>query len=138
MDSLKKHWRIVHKWSATGRRGGSRAASSFHVSLQKQADAWKLVCCQRFFHTGRHTSYFTVLSERRVEDSDARQRDANPDSIAASVLQDLAIIEQDQEKRGNIASEEKSEKETSPWLQLTRWLSYLNGHCLSKIPDGIQ
>lgn len=45
MDSLKKHWRTVHKWSATGRRGGSRAASSLHVSLQKQADAWKPVCC---------------------------------------------------------------------------------------------
>jgi hypothetical protein len=46
------------------------------------------------------------------------------------VLQDLATIERDQEKRGHIASEEISEKETSPWLQLTRWLSYLHGHCL--------
>jgi hypothetical protein len=64
MDSLKKHWRTVHKWTATGRRGESRAAASLHVSLQKQADAWKPVRCQRFFHTGRHTSYFTVLSER--------------------------------------------------------------------------
>jgi len=35
------------------------------------------------------------------------------------VLQELARIEQDQQKRGNIASEETSEKETSPWLQLT-------------------
>jgi hypothetical protein len=61
MDSLKKHWRAVHKWTATGRRG---AAASLHVSLQKQANAWKAVRCQRFFHTGRHTSYFTVLSER--------------------------------------------------------------------------
>jgi hypothetical protein len=46
------------------------------------------------------------------------------------VPQDLATIEQDQQKRGNVASEETSEKETSPWLQLTRWLSYLHGHCL--------
>ena len=77
-------------------------------------DAWKPVLCQRFFHIGRHTSYFTVLSERRLEDSDPRRRVAHSDSIAASVLQDLATIEQDQEKRGNIASEETSEKETSP------------------------
>ena len=46
------------------------------------------------------------------------------------MLQDLATVEQDQEKRGNIASEETSGKETSPWLHLTRWLSYLHGHCL--------
>jgi hypothetical protein len=46
------------------------------------------------------------------------------------VLQDLATIEQDQEKRGNIASEETSGKDTSPWLHLTRWLSYLRGSCL--------
>jgi hypothetical protein len=120
MDNLKKHWRAVHNWTATGRWGGSRAAASLHVSFQKQADAWKPVCCQRFFHTGRHTSYFAVLSQRRTGGSDARQRVAIPDSIAASVLQDLAAIKQEQEKRGNIASEETSDEETSPWLQPTR------------------
>ena len=71
-----------------------------------------------------------MLSERRLDDSEPQRRAATPNSIAASVLQDLAIIERDQEKRGNIVSEETSEKETSPWLQLTRWLSYLHGHCL--------
>lgn len=60
-----------------------------------------------------------MLSQRRAEGSDALQRVANSDSIAASVLQDLATIERDQEKRDNIVSEETSEKETSPWLQLT-------------------
>lgn len=60
-----------------------------------------------------------MLSQRRAEGSDAIQRVANSDLIAASVLQDLATIERDQEKRGNIVSEETSEKETSPWLQLT-------------------
>jgi hypothetical protein len=97
MNSLKRHWRAVHKWSATGRRGGSREAASLHVSLQRQTDAWKPVVCQRFFHTGRHTSYFTVLSEGRLEDRDPEQVAAKPNSIAASVLKDLATIEQDQE-----------------------------------------
>jgi hypothetical protein len=58
-----------------------------------------------------------------LDDSEPQQRAAIPSSIAASVSQDLATIEQDQEKQGNIVSEETSEKETSPWLQLTRWLS---------------
>jgi hypothetical protein len=74
-----------------------------------------------------------VLSEGQLEDRDPQQRAAKPNSIAALVLQDLATIEQDQQKRGNIASEETSEKETSPWLQLTRWLSYLHSHCLLDI-----
>ena len=55
-----------------------------------------------------------MLSEKRLEDSDPRRRVANPDSIAALVLQDLATIEQEQEKRGHIVSEETSDKETSP------------------------
>jgi hypothetical protein len=93
IDSLKKHCRAVYNQTATERRCGSKAMASHHISLQKQADAWKPVCCQRFFHTGRHTSCFTVFSERRLEDSDPQRRAANHDSMAASVL--LATIEQD-------------------------------------------
>jgi hypothetical protein len=39
-----------------------------------------------------------------------------PGSIAASMLLDLVTVEQDQEQRGNIVSEETSKKETSSWL----------------------
>jgi hypothetical protein len=39
--------------------------------------------------------------------------------IAASVLRDLATIGQNQEQQGNIASEETSERDTAPSLQLT-------------------
>jgi len=118
MHSLKRHWRTVNKWTATGRRGESRAAASLHVSLQKHADAWKPIRCQRFFYTGRYTSYIIVLSEKRVEDNHPQYRTANPRSIAASVLRDLATIDQDQEQQGNIASEETSERDTALWLQL--------------------
>ena len=114
----KKHWWTVHKWTATGRRSGSRAAASLHVSLQKQADTRKPIRCQRFFYTGRYTSYLIVLSEKRVEDNDPQCRTANQGSIAASVLRDLATIEQNQEQQGNIASEETSERDTALWLQL--------------------
>ena len=106
MDSLKKRWRTVHKWTATGRRGVSRAAASLHVSLEKQADAWKPNRCQRFFYTGRYTSYLTVLSEMRLEEGDPQCRTADPGSIAASMLRDLVTVEEDQEQRGNIVREE--------------------------------
>ena len=118
MHSLKKRWRTVHKWTATGRRSGSSAAASLHVSLQKQAHTRKPIRCQRFFYTGRYTSYLIVLSEKRVEDNDPQCRTANQGSIAASVLRDLATIEQNQEQQGNIASEETSERDTALWLQL--------------------
>jgi len=95
-------------------KGQVRAAASLHVSLQKHADAWKPIRCQRFFYTGRYTSYFIVLSEKRVEDNDPQCRTANPGSIAASVSRDLATIEQNQEQQGNIASEETSKRDTAP------------------------
>ena len=54
------------------------------------------------------------------------------------MLQDLVVIEQDQENRGNIASGETNNKKTSPWLQLTLWLPYLQGHCLLDIIERVR
>jgi hypothetical protein len=54
------------------------------------------------------------------------------------VLQDLAAIERDQENRGNIASGETNDKKTSPWLQLTLWLSYLQDRCLLDIIERVR
>lgn len=129
IDSLRRHWREAHKWSATGKRGGSRTAISLQVSIQKQADAWRSVRCQRFFHTGHHTSYFMIHSDSQLQHNDSRHQSPESGSMAASVLRNFAALERDQEKQGNVSCQETSRKETSPWLQLTRWLSYLHGHC---------
>lgn len=71
-----------------------------------------------------------VHSEKGPENNASRCEASQPESIISSVLQDLAALERDQEKQNTVACDEHSAKETSPWLQLTRWLSYLNGHCL--------
>lgn len=126
IGSLSKHWQLAHSWSVTGKRGGARTALSLQGSAQKRADVWRPVHCQRFFHTGRHTSHFIVHPENRGENNASRCETSQPESIISAVLQDLAALERDQEKQSNVACDENSAKETSPWLQLTRWLSYLH------------
>jgi len=67
-----------------------------------------------------------VHPENRGENNASRCEASQPESIISAVLQDLAALERDQEKQSNVACDENSAKETSPWLQLTRWLSYLH------------
>ena len=93
--SLGRHWQVAHNWSVTGKRGGARTALSLQGSAQKRADAWRPVRCQRFFHTGRHTSYSMVHSEREHETNASQCKTSQPESIASSVLQDLAALERD-------------------------------------------
>jgi hypothetical protein len=99
----------VHEWNVTGKRGGSRAATSPQLFLQRQPDEWRSVHCQRFFYSERHTSYFVVLNDNQAEWSDSSQSESvGAGSIAASVLQDLVILERVQEERANVVCEETS------------------------------
>jgi len=93
--SLSKRRQVAHNWSVTGKRGGARTALLLQGSAQKRADAWRPVRCQRFFHTGRHTSYSMVHSEREHETNASQCKTSQPESIASSVLQDLAALERD-------------------------------------------
>jgi hypothetical protein len=110
IGGLKSHWRRQHGWSAFGPRGGSRTPASLEVPLQKQADAWRPVCCQRLFRVGPYSRYFAVLLE---DEPGCNDHGTGPDSIATSVLQNLAILERKQEERGNVVSETLSASEAS-------------------------
>lgn len=109
-DSLRRHWRAAHEWSATGKRGGLRTAFSLQVSVQKQADAWRSVRCQPFFHTGHYISYFMIYCDSQVRHSVTRHQSPESGSMAACVLRNLVALERDQEKQGNVACEETSRK----------------------------
>lgn len=52
------------------------------------------------------------------------------DPIANAILQDLAILEQDQSHDARECQAASSAMRVSPWLQLTRWAAYLCGRDL--------
>ena len=46
-------------------------------------------------------------------------------------MSELQELENKQQHAGSVFVATSSAKEVSPWLQLTRWLAYLDGHALS-------
>jgi hypothetical protein len=59
--------------------------------------------------------------------------ESGPCAFTPTVLQDLAMLRQAEHERAEVVCETSSTKEVSPWLQLTRWSSYLNGHHMPSI-----
>ncbi|KAI7722752.1 hypothetical protein KC353_g226 [Hortaea werneckii] len=127
LKTLKKHWRDVHSWKVVGTRGGSRTKAAQEALAQRQANAWKPVHCQSFFATGQHAGYVVVLLPQPEESKVSQRPEPGPDAFATAILQDLTVLEQAEHERAEVVCDTSSTKEVSPWLQLTRWSSYLCG-----------
>jgi hypothetical protein len=125
MKSLKEHWRGVHQWKLQPTRGGSGFAQKEIVARQL-AKAMRHVRCQRFFLHGQHSSYFVVYTS----DLTISMSTVSSMSIAAEVRSELAALEEQKRRHGQIMHDSASAKEVSPWLQLTRWPRYLKGYPL--------
>lgn len=93
------------------------------------------VRCQRFFCHGPHAYYFEVRGEAlQDEREDGPLSEAQLPSLADTVLQDLAAREEAQRRGDEWLHDLPSAKEPSPWLQLTRWPAYLQGHLSRAMP----
>jgi hypothetical protein len=126
MKSLKEHWRGRHQWKLQLTRGGSGFAQKEIVAKQL-AKAMRDVRCQRFFLHGQHSGYFEVYTS----DLTISMSTVSSVSIAAEVRSELATLEEQRRKHGQVMHDSASAKEVSPWLQLTRWPRYLKGYPLS-------
>jgi uncharacterized C2H2 Zn-finger protein len=66
--SLKKHWRIDHGWSASGRQG--QPSQTRQKSMQAQIEkAYQQVHCQRLFNSRHGSQYFEVQAPSRKKES---------------------------------------------------------------------
>ena len=74
-----------------------------------------------------------VLVPQPEENLALQRPEPGPYAFATAVLQDLAMLEQAEHERAEVVCETSSTKEVSPWLQLTRWSSYLNGHHMPSV-----
>ena len=126
IDGMKAHWRTAHQWSA-GARGRPSSRLQKEKCAQRQSEALRPVRCQRFFSHGSHAQYFEVLAPM-VTPMEEEPLASAGGSLSTAVLQQLAVIEEQQTSRSQIIEVPQSTKEVSPWLELTRWPSYLRGH----------
>ncbi|KAK1809579.1 hypothetical protein LTR12_016055 [Friedmanniomyces endolithicus] len=128
--SMRNHWRQAHRWNVSHYRGqlGHTEKEEYR---QRRADALSSVCCQRLFPAGKNSGYFEVS----LGDTEASQAEAEgePTSLASIVRGELAVLEEAQHERAQVFRAFESAKEVSPWLELTRWPEYLEGHRLRDV-----
>ena len=128
IKSLKKHWSIIHKWTAGKGRSGSGVQRSSDV-VARQASALKEVSCQRLFVTGLLSRYIEVPTATKEMAELAEEKEDKH----ASTLDELRGLREEQRQQSEIVTAVSSAKEVSPWLQFTRWPLYLQGHRLSEV-----
>lgn len=128
--ALKTHWQKVHSWSPCGTRGGCPRAQE-----RKGKERWEQACrrvlCQRFFHNGPHSGYFQVRHQGSQPDGAA----AGEESTAAMIMRELRELEAEQDVRAGVLHGATSDKEVSPWLEMTRWPVYLAGKTLRSVAE---
>lgn len=136
LSSMQKHHRRTHP---SGKKPG-RPSACAQLSLS-DASRWKSTRCQRFFVQGPQSTYFCV-SERSAIDQQSTSRQPPirpPDQSSVGnemldlVLAELAAAEKQLELTADVISNNQSKTEISPWLEMTRWPRYLQGHKLSQV-----
>ncbi|GAB7336608.1 hypothetical protein MBLNU13_g10306t2 [Cladosporium sp. NU13] len=120
---LRKHWKDEHGFSLCEVLGGSGAAKKEMIAERLQFSVRRPIPCQRLFASRHGSQYFEVYLDTARPTVDTTRRGSAKDAI----LSELASLEKTQQLTGRTFVATSSSKEISPWLQLTRWLGYLDG-----------
>lgn len=130
---LAKHFNDCH---AEDKRAPGRPPKAAAVT----APRWKEVSCQRLFVHGPKSGYFTVVSPTEVaEEEEAQRRQAmaaelrEADFIRAQVNEALAKRDQETTGLDDVILDNAAPTEVSPWLEMTRWPKYLQGHSFAEV-----
>jgi len=130
---FRKHWKDEHNWTLCTGLGGSGASKRETVAERLQLGVRRPVLCQRLFSAGRDSHFFEVQVDVPIDAQRPTTNDShNPTTSAKeAMMSELQELENKQQHAGSVFVATSSAKEVSPWLQLTRWLAYLDGHALS-------
>lgn len=131
---IVKHLREAHN---IVRRGPGRPT----IASRRLPPNWTTVSCQRFFVSGHQSIYFEVISPEEAQQRRAKAKRANSPSNPGFVLAEADLVHaelfgqlHDRRRQIEAATEivrkEVDRTEVSPWLELTRWPKYLDGHSL--------
>lgn len=130
---LAKHFNDLHD-------GHKRASGRQPKATTVAAPQWKQVSCQRLFLGGTKSGYFAVISPTKaVEEEEAWRRQATVaqllevDFIRAQIDEALAKSNQERKEVENVILDNTAPTEVSPWLEMTRWPKYLQGHSFAEV-----
>ncbi len=131
---IVRHLREAHN---IARRGPGRSS----IASRRLPPDWTTVSCQRFFVAGHQSIYFEVISPEEAKQRRAKAKRVNGPLNPGLVLAEADLVHaelfgqlHDRRQEIEAATEVRREvdrTEVSPWLELTRWSKYLDGHSLS-------
>lgn len=131
--TVEKHFRDEHVElkRPRGRQPKATAAT---------APQWKQVSCQRLFVGGSKSQFFTVISPDEVQQGEEAQRRQDlaarlpeADYILSQVDEVLGQSNQEMNELENLILDDAATTEVSPWLEMTRWPKYLQGHSFNEV-----
>jgi hypothetical protein len=137
---IGRHLRTEH---GIVRRGPGRPS----LTSQDKCQDWTDVTCQRLFGSRDQSTYFAVYSPSETKarkalegkadvDSGSASHDVQPaitEVVRAELFGQLMIHREQNRAKSSIVAKEIDKTEVSPWLELTRWATYLGGHSLSAV-----
>jgi superfamily II DNA helicase RecQ len=125
-ESIRKHWREAHGWSAARKRGRPSRIQAQGVQAQVQ-EGCRQVYCQRFFTSRNGSQYFEVKPPVEDQGYSPEPVPVNSEVAWARVGKQMADAWENIKKRAHTTIENGEKDEVNPWLQRTGWLPYLIG-----------
>jgi hypothetical protein len=129
----EKHFRTQYTELKRVKGRPSRAAAA-------TAPQWHQVSCQRLFVRGTRSQFFAVISPAEAkEDEDMKRRQRMAANLSKAEYIRTQIDEAlEQGNQETIVLEDRildnaALTEVSPWLEMTRWPKYLQGHSFAEV-----
>jgi hypothetical protein len=123
--SLKKHWRIDHRWSASSKRG--RQSQTKQKSIQAQIEkGYRLVHCQQLFGS-RHGSQYFEMQPPSQDQEGLSTMPTDSSTAWVHVGEQMAKAWENIKKQANKTIQEGERDEVNPWVERIQWLPYLVG-----------
>ena len=117
IKTIKKHWRVVHGWSASSRQGRLSQIRQKSVQMQME-DAYQLVHCQRLFGSRHGSQYFEVLPPN--DNDDAAVVPVDGEAAWARVGAEMAKAWERVERQATSTIQAGECDEVNPWVERTQ------------------
>jgi hypothetical protein len=125
-ESIRRHWREVHGWSAGKKQGRPSRTKKKSVQAQVQ-EGCKQVHCQRFFSSRHGSQFFETNPPVKGQQDAPRVIPVNGEAAWARVGDQMAKVWENIKKRAQNTIQDGQRDEVNPWLERTQWLPYLVG-----------
>ena len=123
---MRSHLAHIHPETRRPRGRASKAKPDMVAAAEQ-------VSCQRFFVSGSGSGFFSVIVPSPIRRQRLAGTVSEAEFIQVQVNRDLQERLSDEAEQGLQITTQKHATEVSPWLELTQWPKYLQGHSFSEV-----